>query len=172
VTDQPDAAAADTGDPDVFLDRVQAVYDRAEELDEQELVRRIDALAADRPDDALGRFERAGARDYAGLEAEAEPLYRDALELGLPPEQATQARIQLASTLRNLGRPDEALALLDEIDADDELAPAAAAFAALALHDAGRPTEAVRVLARGVAPLLPRYGRAVGFYAEELRPLS
>ena len=34
------------------------------------------------PDDARALFERAGARDSAGIEAEAEPLYRQALEAG------------------------------------------------------------------------------------------
>ena len=56
--------------------RVDAVWARADELGDAEVVRRIDDLAAERPSgDPLALFERAGARDSAGLEVEAEPLY-------------------------------------------------------------------------------------------------
>ena len=82
---------------------------------EPEVEAAIESLVAERPaDDALAVFELAGVRDYVGREAEAEPLYRRALELGLDEPQHGQAVIQLASTMRNLGRPDEALVLLRE----------------------------------------------------------
>ena len=86
-------------------------------LNNAEVIDRIDELAAEWPDDdALALFEKAGARDSAGLEAQAEPLYRRALQLGLPESERAQAMIQLASTIRNLGRIDESLALLrDEL---------------------------------------------------------
>ncbi len=61
-------------------------------------------------------FERAGARDSAGLEAEAEPLYRGARG-GLDEDHRTQAVIQLASTLRNLGASTSARLLRAEYDA-------------------------------------------------------
>ena len=64
--------------------RVDAVWAAAEELGDEEVIRRIDALAAELPDDdPRGWFERGGALDSAGLEAEAEAFYRRALELGL-----------------------------------------------------------------------------------------
>jgi hypothetical protein len=69
--------------PDAFADRenrVAAVWKIADTLTPQELVRTIDALAGDRPaDDPFALFERACARDTAGLEDAAEPLYRAAL---------------------------------------------------------------------------------------------
>src|SRR5690606_20635266 len=90
-------------------DRVAAVW-ADETLTDEEVVARIDAVAAERPDgDARALFERAGARDSAGLEADAEPLYRAALEAGLDEEHRAQAVIQLASTVRNLGRTDESI---------------------------------------------------------------
>lgn len=107
-----------------------------------------------------------------GEAAAAEPLYRRALANGLPEPQRGQATIQLASTLRILGRPDEALVLLRELldeHPGHELRDAAHAFAALALFDAGLPAEAVREALGALAAHLPLYHRAVTAYAADLR---
>jgi tetratricopeptide (TPR) repeat protein len=159
-----------------WQERVDAVWASSAERSEAEVVAAIDALVADRPtDDPAAAFEAAGARDFAGREAEAEPLYRRALELGLPEPWRAQAVIQLASTLRNLGRADESVALLKRELAEHpehELADAARAFLALALHDANQPTEAVRTALVALAPHLPRYRRPVAAYAEALKTRS
>lgn len=151
--------------------RVDAVWADAA-LNNAEVIDRIDELAAEWPDDdALALFERAGARDSAGLEAQAEPLYRRALKLGLPESARAQATIQLASTLRNLGRIDEAIALLrDELAAapESELAGAATAFLALALASRGDTLEATQLALLALVPHLPRYQRSVRAYAMEL----
>ena len=55
-------------------------------------------------------YEIGSEHDSAGREAEAVGPYREALALGLPPDTALAARIQLASTLRNLGELEESLA--------------------------------------------------------------
>ncbi len=63
-------------------ERVDAVW-ADEALDDMARVRAIDELAAERaPGDAQALFEQAGARDSAGLEEDAEPLYRAALRGG------------------------------------------------------------------------------------------
>lgn len=132
----------------------------------------IDALAGERPPgDALALLEAAGARDSTGREDEAAPLYRAALAAGLDDDRRGQAVIQLASTLRNLGRPDESLALLSAEFAgqpEHPLADAATAFAALALASTGRTTEALVAVLHALSPHLPRYQRAVDAYADEL----
>jgi len=153
-----------------WQDRVDAVWQDGT-LTDAERIARVDALAAERSAvDADALFERAGARDSAGEEAAAEPLYRAALAAGLSGSRRTQALIQLASTLRNLGRPEEALEVLREADDMDDgsLAPSIAAFRALALFSAGEDAAAVRTALRALAPTLPRYARAVGAYADEL----
>lgn len=151
-------------------DRFDAVWDDAS-LSDGERVARIDAIAATCDDEARAAFERAGARDSAGLESEAEPLYRRALEAGLPDDLRAQAVIQLASTLRNLGRVAESLDLLRrEREQGGELGDAASAFYALSLASAGDPLAATSVALEALAPHLPRYGRAVAAYARELRP--
>jgi tetratricopeptide (TPR) repeat protein len=152
--------------------RVDAVWADAANLTDDELVSRIDALAAERgPNDAVALAERGGARDSAGLEEEAVPFYRAALAAGLDDARRGQVVIQLASTVRNLGRPEESLELLSAEFAGQPqhlLADAATAFAALALASAGRPTEGLVAVLHALAPHLPRYQRAVNAYADEL----
>nr|WP_205835436.1 tetratricopeptide repeat protein [Microbacterium sp. CFH 90308] len=142
-------------------------------LSDDDRIERIDALAAERPAaDAVALFERAGARDAAGLEQDAAPLYRAALDAGLDDAHRPQAVIQLASTLRNLGRADEAVRML-QVEVDREpvspLRDEAAAFRALALASLGREREAASVALLALAPHLTRYTRSVASYAAELR---
>lgn len=159
-----------------MTDRWQQLVDAVwadDDLDDAARLARIDALAAElAPGDARGLFERAGARDSAGLEAEAEPLYRAALEAGLDDERRAQAVIQLASTVRNLGRAGEAVRMLRaELDREpaSPLRDETAAFLALALVSDGDARGAASVALLTLAPHLSRYRRAVTWYAEELR---
>ena len=149
--------------------RVAAVWGAA---DESTIVAQIDTLVAEPGvDAATAAFEAASARDFAGLESEAEPLYRRAWELGIAEPVRGQLVIQLASTLRNLGRYTEALDLLRAQFADvpeHPLAPAAEAFAALTLIDLDAPREAAIVALTALARTLPQYGNAVGRYTAEL----
>jgi tetratricopeptide (TPR) repeat protein len=155
---------------DEWQRRIDAVWEAASELGDDVVIERIDALVAELPaDDPRGPFEAAGARDSAGLEDEAEPRYRRALELGLPGRARIEAHIQLASTLRNLGRHVEALELLDRVRADaGDLADAVDAFRALTLASSGRADAAASVALGALAPHLPQYRRAVAAYAREL----
>jgi tetratricopeptide (TPR) repeat protein len=154
-----------------WQERVDAVW-ADDALTPDGVIAAIDRLAAERPgDDAVALFERGGARDSAGREAEAEVLYRRALEIGLDDDRRARAVIQLASTIRNLGKVDEALSPLR---AEYERSPgtpmndAAAAFYALALVSAGEPQLAASVTLRALAPHLPLYTRSVRAYAEEI----
>lgn len=155
---------------DQWQRRVDAVWAAASELGADVVIERIDALVGELPaDDPRGPFEAGGARDSAGLEPEAEPHYRRALELGLSGRARIEAHVQLASTLRNLGRPTEALELLDRIRPDaGDLADAVDAFRALALASIGRPDAAASVALIALAPHLTQYRRAVDAYAREL----
>jgi Tfp pilus assembly protein PilF len=75
--------------------RVEALWQRTESMRPDDLIRAVDALADERqPDDAIAMFERACARDTAGVESEAEQYYRAALASGrldgdVPPIVAT-----------------------------------------------------------------------------------
>ncbi len=137
-----------------------------------ELISRIDAIAAERgTDDARAEFERAGARDSAGREAEAIGLYRRALELGLDEEHRPQAVVQLASSLRNVGAYAEALELLAAEQwqhPDSPYRDAVAVVQALTLASAGRPASGLSIALLALVPHLPRYHRSMTAYAEEI----
>jgi hypothetical protein len=131
-------------------ERLAGLWAALDELAETEFLERIDALTAELgDDDAVAVFERGAARDSTGHSDLAVPLYRRALELGLDGERRRRAVIQMASSLRNLGRAEESVALLTaERDAGSD-----------ALDDA---------VAVFLAPHLPRYQRSAANYAREL----
>jgi hypothetical protein len=155
-------SVSEDGDWQARVDRFWAAFD---DSDAEGCLRRMRALVDERPaGDAAALAEWGGVHDSLGLEAEAVGPYRQALAAGLDPEREHQVTIQLASTLRNLGRTDEALQLLDA----PELGDAPAVFRALVLHSAGRPDEALSVALTALAGHLPRYQRAARAYAAEL----
>jgi tetratricopeptide (TPR) repeat protein len=149
--------------------RVDAWYDTS--FDESQPAKSVagmrDLLAHYPHAGALIPFELAGVHDSLGLENEAVPLYRQALADGLDEAHAARARIQFASTLRNLGRLEEAIALLSEPGGVDAEA-ARRAFLALALHSAGRHDEALRQALEALIPTLPRYRKSLTGYAVAL----
>jgi tetratricopeptide (TPR) repeat protein len=151
--------------------RVADVWSSLEEVPEAEFLRLVDSCAAEAPPGSgAGEFERAAALDSTGHSDRAIPLYRQALERGLTGERRRRAVIQLSSSLRNVGQPQESVALLKaELDAgSDHLDDAVRAFLALALADAGHDREAVSHALAALAPHLPRYQRSVANYARLL----
>jgi catechol 2,3-dioxygenase-like lactoylglutathione lyase family enzyme len=157
-------------EPDDWDARVDAVW--AADLEDAELTAAIEALVAERdPADAAALYEAASVRDSTGREAEAEPLYRQALAAGLDEHRQPQAVIQLASTIRNLGKADESVALLTELIAqhpDDEWTAPAGGFLALALVSAGQERRAASVALTALASRMTRYSRSLRAYAAEL----
>jgi tetratricopeptide (TPR) repeat protein len=150
--------------------RVAALWDD-ETIDDQQRIERMRALAAGAPHPALGAFELGGAFDSGGHEAEADVQYAAATAAGLgtvDPDRAAQMAVQHASTLRNLGRVDEAIAMLRDAPEHPATGAAPRVFLALALHSAGRHDEALRVAIEAVEPTLPRYHRSVRAYAAAL----
>ncbi|WJL95561.1 tetratricopeptide repeat protein [Microbacterium sp. ET2] len=154
---------------EAFEARLERFWTEADEESATELAATLDQLLADSAaplERAL--FERASLHDFLGDEAAAVPLYRAALDAGLAPPHRTQAVIQLASSLRNVGEVSAAIMLLQAVSAEDPLFPAAQAFLSLALHDDDKPTAALRTALAALAPTLPAYQRAVSFYAGDL----
>ena len=134
----------------------------------------IDALVAELPEGSpLGPFEQACAWDSTGHSDKAVPLYREALALGLSEvsgSKGRRAKIQLSSSLRNTGQPDEGVKLLTpELDApSDELDDAVRACLALCLSSLGRDREGLSLVLGALAPHLPRYQRSMANYARLL----
>ena len=151
--------------------RVDALWAQFDTLAPAAFLQSMTGLAAEGPaDDPLVLFELASALDSTGHEAQAETLYRRALDHGLSGPSRRRAIIQLASTLRNLGRADEALILLttETSQPSDDLDDAVAAFLALCLADLGREREALSLALTVLSPHLPRYHRSLGNYAAAL----
>ncbi|AWT42845.1 MULTISPECIES: tetratricopeptide repeat protein [Streptomyces] len=131
----------------------------------------IDALVAELPDDSpVGPFEQACAWDSTGRSDKAVPLYREALARGLDGYRGRRAKIQLSSSLRNVGQPEEGVKLLTpELDApSDELDDAVRAALALCLSSLGRDREGLSLVLGALAPHLPRYQRSMANYARAL----
>ncbi|OCP17337.1 MULTISPECIES: tetratricopeptide repeat protein [unclassified Ensifer] len=164
---------SDTLDWDDWEQRLALHWADFGHMDAGAFVEQLEALAAELPDgDPIGLFERASAQDSLGNEANAAPLYRQALASGLSGTRRRRATIQLASTLRNLGQIGESIALLEaeRTMPSDELDDAVAAFLALSLVDAGRAREAAGLALGRLARHLPRYNGSLKRYADALLP--
>ncbi len=120
------------------------------------------------PNDPRVLFEIASLHDFRGEEQLAVEPYSKALQAGLPGQKQDEARIQLASTLRNLGDFDQAISLLEQVSPDSDLHIDAQGFLTLALSDAGRQTEAVRIAVTALAPASKLNARALSAYAHDL----
>lgn len=81
----------------------------------QEAIDHFNLLAAQYPGNQYIVLHLAGAYDSAGREEEAVAPYRIALAAGLSESEDLRARIQLASTLRNVGEHDEAVQILTKV---------------------------------------------------------
>ncbi|MFI1680394.1 tetratricopeptide repeat protein [Streptomyces sp. NPDC020607] len=131
----------------------------------------IDGLAAELPDgDPVGLFERAGAFDSTGHSDRAVPLYQKALDRGLDGYRRQRTAVQLASSLRNVGRAEEGAALLTaELEkGPGELEDALRACLALCYASLGREREGLALVLEALAPHLPRYQRSMANYARAL----
>ncbi|SHI26568.1 Tetratrico peptide repeat-containing protein [Streptomyces sp. 3214.6] len=134
----------------------------------------IDTLVAELPEDSpLGLFEQACAWDSTGHSDKAAPLYREAIARGLSDVsgyKGRRAKIQLSSSLRNIGQAEEGVKLLTpELDCpSDELDDAVRACLALCLSSLGRDREGLSLVLGALAPHLPRYQRSMANYAKAL----
>ena len=150
--------------------RVAALW-ADETIGDQQRIARMQDLATAAPHPALAEFEVGSAFDSGGNEVEADVHYVAATTAGLSTvdsNRAAQMVVQHASTLRNLGRINEAIAMLRDAPAHPATGAAPKVFLALALHSAGRSDEALRVAIEAVEPTLPRYRRSVRAYAKAL----
>jgi cyanophycin synthetase len=112
-------------------------------------------------------YERGGEHDTAGRPVEAIALYEPALAAGLADEDRRRALVQLGSSLRNVGRIDESVTLLQDARREFPDFRPLRAFLALALHSAGRDGEALRELLEAIAEE-GDYERSLRAYAAEL----
>nr|WP_255672608.1 tetratricopeptide repeat protein [Glycomyces amatae] len=122
------------------------------------------------PDDPVALFEVGGAHDSTGYTEAAVGYYERAVAAGLSGVRRRRVSIQMASSLRETGRPERALALIEEEKArgSDGYDDALAMCEALTLAKLGRDREGLSVALRALAPHLPRYQRSTVNYARAL----
>jgi hypothetical protein len=148
--------------------RLSDLWVSIDDHSEEEFSTKMEELTAELPaDSSVAAFERASALDSTGHSDLAVPLYRQALDLGLHGERRRRAVIQMASSLRNLGRASDSVALLtaERETGSDDLDDAVSAFLALALVDTGREREAVSLALTALSRHLTRYQRSLADYA-------
>jgi len=151
--------------------RMADVWASFDERAEAEFLLLVEQIVAELPPgDPVGLFERGGSLDSVGQTELAVPLYRQALAAGLTGSRRRQAIIQLASSLRSLGEPQESITLLtaEQAAGSDELDDAVKTVLALALTDVGREREAVSIAVGALAAHLPLYRQSMTNYARQL----
>lgn len=159
--------------PDDWEIRVERAWSTASRRPDGEVFDELARLADERnAEDPVALYELASAHDYVGREADAVPLYRQALAQGLHGSRRPRALLQLASSLRNLGLAGEAIELLapDEVPdagfSSEGLTDARAAFLALALADVGQHRAAVGIAVTALARHCGEYASVVRRGAE------
>ncbi|MEU9959241.1 tetratricopeptide repeat protein [Streptomyces sp. NPDC050982] len=148
-----------------------ATFDDYAEAEAADFRAVIDALVAElSAGSPVGPFERACAWDSTGHSDRAVPLYQEALARGLDGYRGRRAKIQLSSSLRNMGRPEEGVKLLtpELVAPSDELDDAVRATLALCLASLGREREGLALVLGALAAHLPRYQRSMANYARAL----
>lgn len=135
-------------------------------------------LASRAPGNPEARIEAAFALDRAGDEHGAIRHYDAAWQLGVPAELRRRVIVGYGSTLRNVGRCDEAIALYSAELERDPGYPPYLAFLALALHSAGHARAALATMLNCALEVADQpgnasdpfdgYQRALGEYYAEL----
>ena len=135
--------------------------------------RRAVALADSHHDHAGAQAAAAYACDRLGREREAVRYYTQAYELGGPDDDPAGFLLGYGSTLRNVGRHDDAIAILGQAALEHPDHAALRAFLALALHSAGHATLALATMLDAALASSPTafapYRRALGDYLAELQ---
>jgi tetratricopeptide (TPR) repeat protein len=158
--------------------QIDAAWEAASREDPTPTVRFFESYLEAHGGESRALFEYASALDFAGREDQAVIWYERAFDAGLNGDLLRRALIQYGSTLRNLGRYEEAVASLRQANKQFPRHDSVIAFLALALIDAGHGREAVArllslVLDRVESPDLASYASALRHYAatlDERRP--
>jgi thioredoxin-like negative regulator of GroEL len=136
-------------------------------------VRYFHALLDRHPGHPVALYEVGGAHDTAGDEELAAKYYEEALEAGLSGDHRRRCLIQYGSTLRNLDRHTESIAVLELARAEFPDSDSVRLFLALSLHAAGRSDAAIAGLLelatdRITSPEVARYEASLRGYAGRL----
>ncbi|UFU00052.1 tetratricopeptide repeat protein [Radiobacillus kanasensis] len=113
--------------------------------DETKLIEYFLEVVVKYPNSARAKFELANAYDFTGQENKAIPLYEDAISIGLDAEYEAYALLQLGSSLRNVGRIDDAIRILSDAEQRYSEFPSISMVLGMAMHDKNRNAEALGI---------------------------
>lgn len=156
------------------LDRIFATRDRA---NMQPTIDALLPLIASNPRNARVLYEVGGAYDTAGQEETARGFYENALAAGLEGDLLRRCYVQYGSTLRNLRQYAKSSAVFATARNEFPESPALGLFAAITLHAAGQPNEAIASLLDLVvdfvhSPDIDRYKSAISGNSAFIRSLD
>lgn len=134
---------------------------------------RLLALAAQFPADADIQYETACVHDFLGLEREAVPFYRAAMENGLAGDDLRGAYLGLGSTYRTLGMYCESEQVFAEGLRRFPEANELKVFLAMTQFNLAKYHQAMTSLLTVIAetssdPEVKQYARAISLYASDL----
>ena len=153
------------------LDRIFAARNRD---DMAPTIAALLPIHAQHPENARVLYEVGGAYDTAGDEETAVGFYERAIAAGLHGDLDRRCAVQYGSTLRNLGRYAESLAVFAAARERHPGSPSLATFEALTRHAAGETDAAFAGLLDVIAdhvdsPDIERYQAALRGNADHLR---
>lgn len=160
-----------------LLERLAELFAARDRANMQPTIDALLSVLAKHPDDPHVLYEVGGAYDTAGEEDTAAGYYERALSAGLGGDALRRCLLQYGSTLRNLDRLDESLAVLDRALAQYPESESVRVWHALSLHAAGRSDAAVAELMEVAAdnirtPDLLRYETGLRGNASYLREVD
>ncbi|UCG23450.1 MAG: tetratricopeptide repeat protein [Chloroflexota bacterium] len=128
------------------------------------------------PDDPVVLLEAGGSYDVMGLEPEAIPYYRQAIEQGLVGDALYECMICLGSSQRLVGDFDDAVEILEKANDQFPEGDGAQAFLALAYYSNDQYEEAVSLLLdllvrTSNSAQLREYAGALDYYKDNLDEL-
>ena len=157
--------------------QLDAIFERRNRDDMEPTIAAFQDVLRAHPNHPRAVYEVGGAYDTAGQEERAVDYYERALQLGLEGDLRRRCLLQLGSTLRNLSRFDESLAVFEEAIAEFPSSFSLPIFKALTLHAQGHANAALALVLHAVAdhadsPEIARYEAAIRGNAAHLEMLE
>ncbi|GAA1796023.1 tetratricopeptide repeat protein [Agromyces lapidis] len=136
-------------------DRLAEIFAARDRSNMRPTIEAFLGVLAEHPDDPEVLYEVGGSYDTAGEEETAAGYYERAIDGGLAGDALRRCLLQYGSTLRNLGRFDDSLAVFARARAEFPESDSLRVFEAFTLHESGRSDAAVATLVELIADRLP-----------------
>ncbi|MFF2275939.1 tetratricopeptide repeat protein [Agromyces sp. NPDC058126] len=134
--------------------RLAAVFAARDRANMQPTIAAFLEVLAEHPEEPEVLYEVGGAYDTAGEEAVAAGYYERAMAAGLSGDALRRCLLQYGSTLRNLGRLDDSLDVLERARGEFPESDSLKVWHATSLHEAGRNDAAFAIMLELVADRL------------------